>query len=155
MFIIPLLILALCIGGAAAWQSLAGGLPTADTDGGDVDISDVSKIPEDKYKSGCLVADYDEMAADIAGMAGKNIKMTGEVFEVRKGILLIDTKFDPDYGVYYGGTMIVDTEALEVDYSVGDEITVYGILKGEAEYYEGDYGKYLIPAMKAVYVEKL
>ena len=105
-----------------------------------------------EYKENCMLVPYDDLFDNLDSYAGEDVEFTGEVFEMHDdGLFVMDTDYDEEYDMYYGGTLIIRYDGDDVEN--WDEITVYGTVESDLAEFESEYGDYSVPVIDAQYID--
>jgi hypothetical protein len=105
-----------------------------------------------EYKENCMLVPYDDLFDNLDSYAGEDVEFTGEVFEMHDdGLFVMDTVYDEEYDMYYGGTLIIRYDGDDVE--DWDEITVYGTVESDLAEFESEYGDYSVPVIDAQYID--
>lgn len=145
--IIPIAIIVglLVIGGII--MAVTGGLGGGSSNNGGGHSGNASE-----YKENCMLVPYDDLFDNLDSYAGEDVEFTGEVFEMHDdGLFVMDTDYDEEYDMYYGGTLIIRYDGDDVEN--WDEITVYGTVESDLAEFESEYGDYSVPVIDAQYID--
>ena len=105
-----------------------------------------------EYKENCMLVPYDDLFDNLDSYAGEDVEFTGEVFEMHDdGLFVMDTDYDEESDMYYGGTLIIRYDGDDVEN--WDEITVYGTVESDLAEFESEYGDYSVPVIDAQYID--
>ncbi len=105
-----------------------------------------------EYKENCMLVPYDDLFDNLDSYAGEDVEFTGEVFEMHDdGLFVMDTDYDEEYDMYYGGTLIIRYDGDDVEN--WDQITVYGTVESDLAEFESEYGDYSVPVIDAQYID--
>jgi hypothetical protein len=111
---------------------------------------------EADFKASASTIDYDQLIKDPGYYAGDPVVYTGEILQIQQsgnsGFMLVWTSCDEfdicDDPIY------VPYDGFRVQGAEGDEITVYGTVKGGYEYDTQGGGTNYVPKVRANYIEE-
>lgn len=141
----------------AAGTTEAGTSDTAEITAEITTVADTTETPQE-YKDSCQAMDYKTIARQPELYEGKNIKVTGEVWQVVEegDDALYQINIDKtEYGYDYNSSVQIIYKEAKNNFRVleDDIITVYGEYKGIVSYTTVLGAKQSIPQISAKYIE--
>ncbi len=107
-------------------------------------------MSEQDFKANCSQIDYAQLEKDPNKYKDQNVVFSGKIFQIQesngKGMILLST------GDYNTDLIYVDYDGAN-DFVENDQVTIYGVLKGDKSY-NTRIGTNNLPYMEGLYIEK-
>lgn len=123
------------------------------------DVVSVGNIDDDaaSYKQESTAIKYSDFRKNHAKYTDRKLKFTGQIYEMKSEdgvkVFVLDTKFDEDYDMYVGDSLLVKYEG-EANVDNYDTVTIYGETTGDEEKPKSAGNLYdKLPVVKAKYID--